>query len=110
MERSDTHQFARGTVMGFAALYPSYNRARYGHLSSLSTSVKTRVNLQTQIAQLISLSMLFRTQSRHRFMFVSRSTCSAVPAREQDETLVQQPSSYLAEGASLGSDRLRVEI
>jgi hypothetical protein len=52
----------------------------------------------------------FRTQYRHRAMFVSRSTCTAVPSCAQDETLVQQPSSYLPEGASLGSDRLRVEI
>jgi hypothetical protein len=43
-------------------------------------------------------------------MFVSRATCSAVPSCEQDETLVQQPSLDLAEGASLGSDRLLVEI
>ena len=98
-------------MIDIAALHPSYKSGtRDGYLSSLSTSVKTRVNQQTEIAQLISLSMPFRTQSRHRTVFVSRSTCSAVPAREQDETLVQQPSSDLAEAASLGSDRLRVEI
>jgi hypothetical protein len=97
--------------MGIAALHPSYKSGTLdGNTSSLSTSVKTRVNQQTQNARLMSSSMLFRTQSRHRVMFVSRSTCSAVPARHLDETLVQQPSSDLAEGASLGSDRLRVEI
>jgi hypothetical protein len=97
--------------MGIAALHPSYKSGtRYGYLSSLSTAVKTRMNQQTQNARLMSSSMVFLTQSRHRAMFVSRSTCSAVPAREQDETLVQQPSSDLAEAASLGSDRLRVEI
>ena len=80
--------------MGIAALHPSYKSGtRYGYLSSLSTAVKTRMNQQTQQTQnarLMSSSMVFRTQSRHRAMFVSRSTCSAVPAREQDETLVQQ--------------------
>ena len=101
-------------MIDIATLHPSYKSGtRYGYLSSLSTAVKTRMNQQTQQTQnarLMSSSMVFRTQSRHRAMFVSRSTCSAVPAREQDETLVQQPPSYLAEAASLGSDRLRVEI
>ena len=81
-----------------------------GHALRLFESVKTRVDQQTQNARLMPSSMLFRTQSRHRTVFVSRSTCRVVPAREQDETLVQQPSSYLAEGESLGSVSLRVEI
>ena len=39
------------------------------------------------------VSNAFQTQSEHRAMSVSRSTCRAVPFREQDAALVQQPSS-----------------
>src|SRR5689334_19898767 len=35
VERSETHQFLRGTMMGFASLYPSYDPALHGVVLAL---------------------------------------------------------------------------
>jgi hypothetical protein len=73
-------------------------------VSLRSTHPTNRARALISFSKRISDSL---ATSRHGRFASSREM---VPFREQDETLVQQPSSYLAEGASLGSDGRRVEI
>jgi hypothetical protein len=81
VERSETHHRRRQPLMGIASLHPSYK----------SGTLEERANSDGPIDFVFEAH--FRLNPDIAPCPFSRSTCRAVPFRDQDAALVQQPSS-----------------
>ena len=94
------------------AMQSAFKKIAAGVEDSQSVVLRDRSGMATTVLTLQQMGIAFvpstnRPDANNAVnpsrTFDSRATCKAVPLRVQDETLVQQPSCEIPEGASLGS-------